>query len=79
MSIVIYKAQGKDWQMTRIASSKRVFWTAINNPSLFQSEESAQAFAFRCLTFARDNLGWRDAIWDVIDVEDFDLHLNEKR
>lgn len=70
MKIVVYKAQGKDWQMTR-KGWPDYFYTASQKPTKFKDGRSARGFARSAQRWARENLGWVDCIFDVISWDDY--------
>lgn len=71
MKIVIYKAQGKDWQMIRAGDKKAPFYTTSRKPERMADGRSARGFARSCQTFARKKLGWEDAVFTPIDEHEF--------
>lgn len=79
MQIVIYKAQGKDWQMARAGDSKCPFYTTsqFRYDARFSDGRSASGWLRRCQRYARTVLGWKDAVFKRISEYEFeDSHLH---
>lgn len=64
-TIVVYKAQEKDWQLCRDGDSKSVFYTASKTPRYFDDPRDAKVWAEMCQSWARQHLGWTDAIFET--------------
>lgn len=82
MQIVIYKAQGKDWQMARAGDSKCPFYTTsqFRSAARFADGRSASGWLRRCQRYARTVLGWKDAVFKRISEYEFeDAYLNNKK
>lgn len=82
MQIVIYKAQGKEWQMCRAGDSICPFYTTsqFRSAARFSDGRSASGWLRRCQRYARTVLGWNDAVFKRISEYEFeDTHLHTER
>lgn len=64
-TIVMYKAQGRDWQMCGPGDAKSVFYTASKKPRMFDEPRDARFWAKQCQKWAREKLGWLDSKFEA--------------
>lgn len=64
--------------MARVGCRGSYFFTTTQKPTQFKDGRTARGFARTAARFAREKLGWNDAVFDAVPYEDFkSLHLKK--